>query len=216
MNFVLNESWKKMADLQWLDSYSGQTLEQLLAMTNEYRVDSLVVALEQALEQKSARAGGESLSIEETIVLAVEALEREVNNGGYSQFFINSSCVYTPIIVDSLRRIVCPVSANITEKAIQAAGFEGLAAGDMMKALDSYHAEFMRRNRDRFVDREASETEALTSASSSSDTQSRSQEESDALEKELDAYDQFYYQSGEDIAGQLFEFVRANKHAIQL
>jgi len=74
LNFVLNESWKKMADLQWLDSYSGQTLEQLLAMTNEYRVDSLVVALEQALEQKSARAGGESLSIEETIVLAVEAL----------------------------------------------------------------------------------------------------------------------------------------------
>jgi hypothetical protein len=205
-----------MADLQWLDSYSGQTLDELLALTDEYRVDSLVVALEQALQQKAARAGGESLSIEETIVLAVEALEREVNNGGYSQFFVNSSCVYTPLIVDALRRIVCPVSANITEHAIQAAGFEGLSAADLMKGLDSYHAEFMRRNRDRFENREASETEALTSAGSSSNGEPRNQEDSDALEKELDTCDGLYYHSGEDIAGQLFEFVRANKHAIQL
>jgi hypothetical protein len=204
-----------MADLLWLDNYSGQTLDELLALTDQYRVDSLVVALEQALEKKAARPGV-NLSIEETIVLAVEALEREVNNGGFSQFFINSSCVYTPLIVDALRRIVCPVSANIAEKAIQAAGFEGLPAQDLMKALDAYHAEFMRRNRERFVNKDASDTEALTSASSSADADPRSQEASDALEKELDTYDRFYYQSGEDIAGQLFEFVRANKHAIQL
>ena len=205
-----------MADLQWLDGYTGQTLEELLALTNEYRIDSLVVALEQALDQKSTRVGEDSLSYEEITVLAIEALEREVNNGGYSQFFVNSSCVYTPIIVESLRRIACPVSANITERAIKAAGFDGLAAAEMMKALDSYHAEFMRRNQHRFVNREASEAEALTSASSSSDSQSRSQEVSDALEKELDACDQLYYRSGENIAGQLFDFVRANKHAIQL
>ena len=88
-----------------------------------------------------------------------------------------------------------------------------------MKALDAYHAEFMRRNRDRFANREASEAEALTSAGSrltDGDKRETHQEDSDALEKELDTCDGLYYHSGEDIAGQLFEFVRANKHAIQL
>ncbi len=97
-------------------------------------VSTRLPCAEQALEQKSVRAGRESLSIEETIVLAVEALEREVNNGGFSQFFVNSSCVYTPLIVDSLRRIVCPLSANITEEPCSV-GFEGLPAAEMMKAL---------------------------------------------------------------------------------
>ena len=45
-----------MADLQWLDSYSGQTLDELLALTDEYRVDSLVVALEQALATEGSQS----------------------------------------------------------------------------------------------------------------------------------------------------------------
>ena len=46
-----------MADLKWLDSYSGQTIEELIEMAGEYRIDSLVVAMEQALQQKAAQAG---------------------------------------------------------------------------------------------------------------------------------------------------------------
>jgi hypothetical protein len=41
-----------MPDLKWLDSYSGQTADQLLALEGEYRIDSLVLAFEQALDQK--------------------------------------------------------------------------------------------------------------------------------------------------------------------
>ena len=80
-----------MADLKWLDSYSGQTIEELIEMAGEYRIDSLVVAMEQALQQKAAQAGEQELSDEERIVLAVEALEREVSNGGYIQFFTRAS-----------------------------------------------------------------------------------------------------------------------------
>lgn len=65
---------------------SGQTVEQLLSLEGKSRIDSLVLAFEQAISQKAERTGNEGLSYPERVVLAVEALEREVNNGGYAQF----------------------------------------------------------------------------------------------------------------------------------
>jgi hypothetical protein len=41
--------------------------------------------------------------------MAVESLEREVNNGGYDQFFVNAA-EYTPVIADSLSAIGCQLS----------------------------------------------------------------------------------------------------------
>src|SRR5215472_14129753 len=109
-----------MADLKWLDGYSGQTIDQLVALEGEYRIDSLVTAFHEALDQKAARDGEESLSGEERVVLAIEALEREVNNGGFRQFFENSSQEYAPMIVQALERIGCARTAAITQEAIDA------------------------------------------------------------------------------------------------
>jgi hypothetical protein len=33
-----------MADLKWLDGYSGETIEELIELAGEYRIDSLLVA----------------------------------------------------------------------------------------------------------------------------------------------------------------------------
>jgi hypothetical protein len=107
-----------MQNLQWLDRYSGQTVAELIALEGKYRTDSLLLAFEQAVDQKAARVGENLLSDEERIILAIEALEREVNNGGYGQFFVNSSREYAPIMVDTLRRIGCPKTAEITKKAV--------------------------------------------------------------------------------------------------
>ena len=96
-----------MTELKSFDAYSGQTMDQLLSLEGQYRTDSLVVAIEQANGRKGARKGAESLTGEERIVLAVEALESEVNNGGYSQYFVNRHEL-APIIVESLLRIDCP------------------------------------------------------------------------------------------------------------
>ncbi len=106
-----------MTDLQWLDGYSGQSVEQLIALEGKYRIDSLVLAFEQAMSQKAARVGEAGLSDEERIISAIEALEREVNNGGYGQFFVNTP-EYAPIIVQSLGRIGCPRTAEITQKSL--------------------------------------------------------------------------------------------------
>jgi Domain of unknown function (DUF4375) len=108
-----------MPDLQWLDGYSGESVDELIALEGKYRTDSLVLAFEQAMDQKAARVGENQLTVEERVILAVEALEREVNNGGYDQFFVNSSREYSQIIVDALRRIGCPKTAEITYKALQ-------------------------------------------------------------------------------------------------
>jgi hypothetical protein len=107
---------------EWLKGYSGQTAEELLALEGKYRTDSLVLAFEEAILQKARREGSRSLTEEERITLAVEALEREVNNGGYHQFFVNSSREYAATIVDSLQRIGCMKTATITESAIKALG----------------------------------------------------------------------------------------------
>jgi hypothetical protein len=102
-------------------SLASQTAEQLLSLQGKCRTDSLVVAFEQAISQKAGSAK-QGLSNPEHIVLAVEALEREVNNGGYDQFFTNSSREFAPTIVDSLRRIGCKKAASITERALKALG----------------------------------------------------------------------------------------------
>ena len=114
-----------MSELEWLDEYSGQSTEELISLESKFRTDSLSVAFEQALDQKMDRVGREKMTKEELVVLAVEALEREVNNGGYDQFFNNSSNEFASIIVDALNRIESPKVAKITQDAIGALGISG-------------------------------------------------------------------------------------------
>ena len=123
----------------WLEGYSGQSVDELLSLKGTHRIDSLVLAFEEAIAQKAQRVGVQNLSAEERTVLAVEALEREVNNGGYDQFFINSSKEFAPTIVNALQRIGCEKTATITQKAVKALGVEELttAAIDAAMAKDN-------------------------------------------------------------------------------
>jgi hypothetical protein len=106
----------------FLESYGGQTTEELLALAGRYRIDSLVLAFEQAIQAKAA----DDVSQEESYVLAVEALEREVNNGGYAQFFMNSSGEFAATVEAALRAINCPKTAAITKDAIGALRLSGV------------------------------------------------------------------------------------------
>jgi hypothetical protein len=114
-----------MAKLPWLDAYNGETTEALLALEGRYRTDSLVVVFERDVGQKAHREGDAALSPEETYILAIEALEREVNNGGYSQFFTNSSKEFAPRVAEALDAIGCPRFAAVTRDAVAALGITG-------------------------------------------------------------------------------------------
>jgi len=108
-----------MADPIWLDGYSGQRIDELIALERTHRIDSLLLALEQAIRSDAAQTGPNPICDEARTVLAIEALEREVNNGGYHQFFVNTP-EFAPVIVESLRQIGCLKVASITEDAISA------------------------------------------------------------------------------------------------
>jgi len=82
----------------FLDQYDGQSVDELIQLQKTYRIDSIVLAFEAALDSRKEK--GEKLSEVELTILAIEAFEREINNGGFSQFFYNSSVEYTPIIVN--------------------------------------------------------------------------------------------------------------------
>ncbi len=105
----------KEGDL-FLDRYDGQTVDELINLQSTHRIDSIVLAFEASLD--SRKEAGEKLTDAELVVLAIEAFEREVNNGGFSQFFYNSSVEYAPIIVNSLKSIGCDKLAELAQKSI--------------------------------------------------------------------------------------------------
>jgi len=105
-----------MTEMEWLAGSGGRSIEQLIQLEQTHRIDSIVVAVEDALLEKA------ELTAAERIVLAVEAMEREVNNGGFHQFFLNSSDEYAPILVSVLEEIGAVKTAEIADHAARALG----------------------------------------------------------------------------------------------
>ena len=100
--------------------YSGETANELFSYPPKDQEVSLVQAFREGIQRKAARKGKRAVSHEEQTVLAVTALDQEVNNGGYDQFLRNSSRVFAPIVVESLLRVGCKRRARITERALEA------------------------------------------------------------------------------------------------
>jgi hypothetical protein len=116
--------------LPWLD-YAGQTAPELIACKTSHRIDSLLRAFEQGIQNKLDQQ--EILSPEERLVLAVAAFQREVNKGGHQQFFLNSSRQFMPIIENSLLGIHCEQTAGIVADAIAALGPDGIYGEDPVR-----------------------------------------------------------------------------------
>ena len=108
-----------MNETPFLDRYGGQTLSELLALADTYRADSITLAIEEALLRKPA----DELSSAERVVLAVVALEREVNNGGYNQFFLNEPG-FAHEVAASLDQIGCGETARISRGAVAGLGIQ--------------------------------------------------------------------------------------------
>jgi hypothetical protein len=113
-----------MTDRLWLDGYSGQSTDDLIALDGAYRSDSLVLVFEAAILAKAERLGYGGLSDAELTVVAVEALEREVNNDGFVGLFTNVPEV-VPFLVSSLRAIGQLIVADLTARAIRVLAIVG-------------------------------------------------------------------------------------------
>lgn len=103
--------------LPWFE-YAGETAPEIVALKTTHRIDSLLCALESGIQRKRDEDGAD-LTDEEGLFLAVMALDRDVNNGGYDQFFGNVPW-FAPVIASSLSRIGCVETLAITERALAA------------------------------------------------------------------------------------------------
>jgi hypothetical protein len=62
----------------------------------------------------------DELSAPERVFLLILELESEVNNGGFHQYFYNSSGTLAPNVVDALKTIGAETTADIVQRAINA------------------------------------------------------------------------------------------------
>ena len=113
-----------MSQLRWLNGYSGQTTDELIALEGTFRTDSIVVALAQAINQKAARLGDAHLSMPERVVIAVEAVEDRVNSGGFDSLLRYESAL-VPDVVSSLVAIGADAVADLARSAIEAVEIDG-------------------------------------------------------------------------------------------
>jgi hypothetical protein len=78
---------------------------------------SFAIALSDLVFPRYDRDGFESLSAAERVAYCVDALEREVNNGGFGQFFANSSGNTSVETVAALKKIGAVQAANLVQLA---------------------------------------------------------------------------------------------------
>jgi hypothetical protein len=82
-------------------------------------------------ESEKTRVGKESFATQSTpqkVFSAIWEVEAEVNNGGFAQYFVNSSSESAHFVVEALETVGAPKTAGICRSAILAAFPEGLPA----------------------------------------------------------------------------------------
>ncbi len=114
-----------MNEEKWFDNEKGLSVHEIVKLESEYRIDSLVCAVEEILSRKDDNEI--DINEEELVVLAVESMEREVNNGGFEQFFGNYSWRFSPYLVVCLNRIGSTQAKQLAEQAISALGIGKLS-----------------------------------------------------------------------------------------
>ncbi len=92
----------------------------------------MLFAIEHGIQR---RAPDSTPTPAEHVLLAVLALLREVGNGEFAQFFVNSSRQFAPTIVASLRRIDCPDVAALAEQALAALGADPVTPDSVLAAI---------------------------------------------------------------------------------
>jgi hypothetical protein len=79
-------------------------------------------------------------SLPQKVFSAIWEVESEVNNGGFAQYFLNSSAESASFVVEAFETVRAPKTASICERAIRAAFATGLP--DSVEAIRSTAASF--------------------------------------------------------------------------
>lgn len=88
--------------------------------------DRILIALSESERTSFGKADFFQQPLPQKVFSAVWAVESEVNNGGFAQYFQNSSVETAWFVVDALNRIGAPQTAAICQRAIAAAFPDGI------------------------------------------------------------------------------------------
>lgn len=127
-----------------MNSYAGQSIEELIAMGEAGEVFDSVDLIRQGIERKVIR-GKRPPTLAEELLTAVPEFEGNVLNGGFAQALVNSSCRYADMIVQALEAIGCKEKARITAEAIAAVpDWKQRTLEEMQDRLDSFDQDYFR------------------------------------------------------------------------
>jgi hypothetical protein len=86
----------------------------------------ILIALSESEKTQFGKQEFAQQSTPQKVFSSIWALESEVNNGGFSQYFLNNSCETASFISEALETIGAPRTAEICRRAIAVAFPEGL------------------------------------------------------------------------------------------
>lgn len=112
---------------KWFD-YNGESLDELIALGTEWRVDSRVASVHQALSGRQVPP-----THAELVVVYVNEFENGINSGGLQEYFWHSKGQALGQLPDMLREIGAAEVALLLER--------GMAAADLVPPCDPYEVE---------------------------------------------------------------------------
>lgn len=102
--------------------------------------NGILISLSESEKTKFGKEDFAQQSQPQKVFSAIWAVESEVNNGGFSQYFFNNSAESAWFVVEALETIGAPKTADICKRAITAAFPAGLP--QTLEAIQSVAADF--------------------------------------------------------------------------
>lgn len=96
--------------------------------------NQILISLSSSEQTSFGREGFARQSFPQKVFSAIWGVESEVNNGGFSQYFLNSSAESSSFVVQALETIGAPETANICKRAIATAFPVGLPGSEEIRA----------------------------------------------------------------------------------
>jgi hypothetical protein len=107
--------------------------------------NSILINLSESDKTKIGKQDFANQSTPQKVFSSIWALESEVNNGGFAQYFVNSSCVTASFVAEALDTIGAPRTADICRRAIVRAFPAGLPStpNDISMAAEDFSDEIL-------------------------------------------------------------------------
>ena len=102
--------------------------------------NTALIDLSESERTKFGKEDFSAQSFPQRVFSAIWAAESEINNGGFAQYFQNTSCETAPFVVEAFEAIGAPRTADICRRAIAAAFPDGLPSTP--EAISSAAADF--------------------------------------------------------------------------